>query len=664
MTEEPQQQPSIQARIAALNLGQVGKAPITATPCSRPVSRPSLDFRRASTIIPTQSMISSQNNGIGNEPIGPSRPPVLPPPTIKRSGPATNLSAAPAPPPRLPPRNNSAQISKASPALPPRRPSEQLTRRDSSESMSSVISTMSSLSAVSNGTARTSGSRAASMEAPRLRVPVYDPSSLPPLPPKRLLQKKEELFTRIPLKGTKSTPNVTTTEVLTSPRVPALPQRPNERERSREPARQLPPRELPPTPTRPVLSPTVIGINGITNGHIQKATPPPIPMSSRPDLSRILATKPKISSVLPSTGPRPTARSLDSCLKCRNFSGPDNHAAMFPRHSVPSLDWLATELTAPFSSDTDKARAVFTWLHHNVSYDVEAFFNNRVQASTPISTLSTGLAVCEGYAALFTTLATKAGLQSIVVSGHGKGFGIEPIAPGAPIPPQSMNHTWNAVKIDDGEWKLIDTCWGAGDVNGKGKPYNKNFKPNHFTMDNDEFGLCHFPTNRSHFYRTDGRAQISWEEYILGDQGGEGARVFSNIAPQEGLSSTKFLPKYLKLPISPAAHAGPTVRFQLEKVCPHWDALAHGKGKPYVYILSIHGIDGREDDYVPFDTNGMSWWADVPPEKLGARGQTITLYIVDTVQGTTGRGLSKEEYQMAKGRKAMGFQGVAAWELV
>ena len=502
------------------------------------------------------------------------------------------------------------------------------------------------------------------MEAPRLRVPVYDSSSLPPLPPKRSLQKKEELITRIPLKGTKSTPNITTTELLPTPRVPTLPQRPSERERSREPVRQLPSRGIPPTPARPVPSPTANGVNGITDGHVHKERAPPIPMSSRPDLSKILATKPKTSSTLPTPAHKPTALLSESCLKCRDFSGPDNHAAMFPRHSVSSLDWLATELTAPFSSDTDMARTIFTWLHHNVSYDVEAFFNDRVQASTPISTLSTGLAVCEGYAALFTALATKAGLQSIVVSGHGKGFGIEPVGRGAPIPPESMNHAWNAVKIDNGEWKLIDTCWGAGDVNGKGKPYNKNFKPNHFTMDNDEFGLSHFPTNRNHFYRTDGRAQISWEEYILGDQGGEHARVFSNIAPQEGLSSTKFLPKYLKLPISPAAHAGPTVRFQFEKVCPHWDALTQGKGKPYIYILSIHGIDGRKDDFVPFDTNGMFWWADVPPERLGARGQTITLYTVDTVQGNTGRGLSKEEYMMAKGRKAMGFQGVAAWELV
>jgi len=329
------------------------------------------------------------------------------------------------------------------------------------------------------------------------------------------------------------------------------------------------------------------------------------------------------------------------------------------------MDWLATQLTGPFPSPTDKARAIFTWLHHNISYDVEAFFNNRVLPSTPASTLSTGLAVCEGYAGLFAALATKAGLESMVVGGHGKGFGHSPLPPGAPVPPQTSNHAWNAVKIDNSEWKLIDPCWGAGNVSGKGQPYSKSFTPSHFTKDNNDFGLTHFPNNKDHFFRTDGRYTIPWEEYILGDQGGEPVRVFGNCAPQEGLSETKFLPKHLKLPISPSAHSSPTVRFQFEKVCPHWDPVVNGPGKPYVYVLGIHGVDGREDDFVPFDTNGTFWWLDVPPEKLGARGQTVMCLIVEKVEGNSARGLSKEEYLIAKGRKGMGpFPGVAAWELV
>lgn len=87
-----------------------------------------------------------------------------------------------------------------------------------------------------------------------------------------------------------------------------------------------------------------------------------------------------------------------------------------------------------------------------------------------------------------------------------------------------------------------------------------------------------------------------------------------------------------------------------------------------MFILHIHGLDGRQDDYIPLQTNadgdGAIWWADVPVQSLGAPGQTVTLYTVETVQGASARGWTVEEYREAKGRKAMGFGGVAAWELV
>ena len=329
---------------------------------------------------------------------------------------------------------------------------------------------------------------------------------------------------------------------------------------------------------------------------------------------------------------------------------------------MPSLDWLATQLAAPFSSLTDRARAIFTWLHHNISYDVDAYFNHAVQPSTPASTLSTGLAVCEGYAGLFTALATIAGLESVVIGGHGKGFGFSALAPGAPVPPESSNHAWNAVKIDHGEWKLIDCCWGAGNIKGAGQPYHKDFTPRHFTMSNNEFGLGHFPTNRSQSFRTDGR-RLTWEKYVVGEGGPEKPHIYS-ITESEGLSDTRFLPQSRKIPVAPSKHSGPTVRFQFERICEHWDPVRHGPGKPYIFILGIHGVDGRQDDYVPFETNGFCWWADVPPQQLGAPGQTITICSVTTIGGGSGRGLSLDEYRLSKGKKAWSGDGLAAWELV
>lgn len=291
------------------------------------------------------------------------------------------------------------------------------------------------------------------------------------------------------------------------------------------------------------------------------------------------------------------------------------------------------------------------------------FFNDTLQHSTPAATLATGLAVCSGYADLFTALASKVGLESVVVGGHGKGFGFADMPPGAPIPSEASNHAWNAVKIDNGEWKLIDCCWGAGNVSGKGKPYEKSFKPSYFTMSNEEFGLEHFPTDKSHLFRRD-RRHISWEEYILGDRGGELVRVYSGVAATEGLAEAKFLPKYLRVPVAASKHPRPTVRFQFEKVCEHWDPVRHGVGKPYVFILNIQGVDGREDDYIPFQTNGAVWWADIAPPSLGTPGQTVTLYTVETVQGSNARGWTVDEYRAAKDRKAMYFNSVAAWELV
>lgn len=466
----------------------------------------------------------------------------------------------------------------------------------------------------------------------------------------------------MPLKGTKSTPSVTTVEISPPRPTPSLPPRTPARD-STGPARKLPPEQPPTTPARSALSYGMNAPNGDNTheadrkgsspsvGTVSAGAPPPVPLGTRPDLSKLQASKPKPRAVPPT-----------SCLLCRDFSGPDSHAAKFPRESVPSLDWLATQLVAPFSSLTDRARAIFTWLHHNISYDVDAFFNHAVQPSTPASTLSTGLAVCEGYAGLFTAIATIAGLESVVVGGHGKGFGFAILAPGAPTPPEESNHAWNAVKIDHGEWKLIDCCWGAGNIKGAGQPYNKDFTPIHFTASNDDFGLRHFPSNKSQFFRADGR-RLTWEEYITADRGAEKCQIY-NVTGAEGLSDTKFEPACRKIPVAPSAHRGPTVRFRFERVCPHWDPVRHGPGKPYIFILGIHGVDGREDDYVPFDTNGFCWWADVPPQKLGAPGQTVSLSTVTTIGEDSGRGLSLDEYRLSKGRKAWSYEWVAAWELV
>jgi hypothetical protein len=390
-------------------------------------------------------------------------------------------------------------------------------------------------------------------------------------------------------------------------------------------------------------------------------SPPPVPWNSRPDVARVTASKERTAS-----GP---AKPIGACLACRDFSAPDAHAAKFPRESVPSIAWLADQLTRPFDSATDKARAIFTWLHHNIDYNVDAFFNNRVRGSTPQSTLETGLAVCEGYGALFVDLATKAGLSAVVVVGHGKGYGYTPLKAGEPCPPENATgHAWAAVQIDNGEWHLTDPCWGAGHVQGKGLPYVRKFSPSMFNMTNEAFGRRHFPSNPAHFFREDGR-RLTWQQYYMGESvpgGGEEVQVYSQPAPQEGFDIYSFTPRNKQLVLS-RDFPGPTARFSFTRICRHWDPLKNGEGGPFTYMLLVGRREGKNSpmsDYHPFQNDGYTWWIDIDPRKLGGPGDQVVIATVETIEGKSARGMSLEEVTRDWGYRAVGKMSfVACWEI-
>jgi hypothetical protein len=348
------------------------------------------------------------------------------------------------------------------------------------------------------------------------------------------------------------------------------------------------------------------------------------------------------------------------CLLCRDFSGPDGVSAQYPRESLPQgdvTDYLAEVLCGPFVSATDKARAIFTWLHHNIAYDTAAFFGGNVKHVDPKDTIASGVAVCGGYAGVYAAIALKAGLECVMVIGHGKGFGYTPLQPGEGPPPcDPSGHAWNAVRIDNGEWKLLDSCWGAGNVSNQ--VYNKKFNPSMFTMSNDDFGLKHFPQDDAYFFRSDGSIP-AWDQYMIGPIGSELLQLYGSIG-DHGLSPTSFHPPQKRIEVN----SPDLVRFQFSKICEHWDHEKNGTGKPYCMILKINGLDGRKDDFVAFESNEFWWWADLPARDLGCSGQTISVYAVTTVNGKDARGMMRRDYLDKKGKCEMGFAGIAAWDLV
>ena len=183
-------------------------------------------------------------------------------------------------------------------------------------------------------------------------------------------------------------------------------------------------------------------------------------------------------------------------------------------------------------------------------------------------------------------------------------------------------------------------------------------------MGNNEFGLRHFPTNKNLFYRTDGRAQIPWEEYILGPQGASAAQpvtVYPGVAEEEGLAETSVRPAKYHIPTQPNM----MIQFRFSRVCEHWDPVKNGPGPAYPYILAIQNSDARNGrEFEVFQTDGKSWWVDLESRLLGKKGDALNLYTVTTVGGSSARGMGSEELRRAIGRKGMSFGGVAKWELV
>lgn len=120
----------------------------------------------------------------------------------------------------------------------------------------------------------------------------------------------------------------------------------------------------------------------------------------------------------------------------------------------PSIQELAATLTRGLSSNMDKARAIYQWVTHNISYDVAKSRLNRLwwQGSASLC-LRTKTGVCEDYAMLFAALCRAANVPAQVKTGY------------ASSASASVRHAWNAF-YSGSAWVLCDPTWDAGYVDG------------------------------------------------------------------------------------------------------------------------------------------------------------------------------------------------------
>jgi hypothetical protein len=163
------------------------------------------------------------------------------------------------------------------------------------------------------------------------------------------------------------------------------------------------------------------------------------------------------------------------------------HLDSIPEESVSSYQSLAKYLVSIFTEEIEKFAVIYMWICQNISYDITNYKTMKSDCS-PEGVFKNRIAVCSGYAWLFSAMCKEVGLVSVDVQGYAKGYGY---TPGQKFP--STNHEWNAIKLGE-EYHLVDCCWGSGTVNEE-NIFNKRFTPYYFMTPPMMFLNDHLPSD-------------------------------------------------------------------------------------------------------------------------------------------------------------------------
>lgn len=134
----------------------------------------------------------------------------------------------------------------------------------------------------------------------------------------------------------------------------------------------------------------------------------------------------------------------------------------FDAQAYPGVYEKALEITAGYSTDSEKLWAIYEWVAENVYYDRDSFQSGSSGVTEPedILDMKPMRCVCEGYANLFRDLCRAAGIPCKVVHGYALGVGAESYWTEAILNGNESNHAWNEAYVG-GKWRILDVTWDS-----------------------------------------------------------------------------------------------------------------------------------------------------------------------------------------------------------
>lgn len=192
----------------------------------------------------------------------------------------------------------------------------------------------------------------------------------------------------------------------------------------------------------------------------------------------------------------------------QNFAKVDSVVRTYSK-TFATPEKIADLINKDFNRPEEKARAVYTWVALNITYDIKGMssaqkpisysygteeeksqIEQKIRLDLAKETLKKAKAVCQGYSTLYKVICDLVGLECEIISGTSKTKYTD-----IGVLPKIMDHAWNAVKINN-EWRLLDVTWGSGYLDQSAGKYISEFNDFYFLTLPSLFNLNHYPENR------------------------------------------------------------------------------------------------------------------------------------------------------------------------
>jgi Transglutaminase-like superfamily len=206
----------------------------------------------------------------------------------------------------------------------------------------------------------------------------------------------------------------------------------------------------------------------------------------------------------------------------------------FPTKNVAEI---ADAITAKFSSNEDKARAIFYWIANNIAIDPKAVKQQDEKFKLPEKVIEIRKATPLGFSLLVQEMCSYAKIRCLSVDGFVKNHA-EEINEKA----DAKNYSWNVVQLGQSSetWYYIDACRASGFLDPKLTVFTKQFTSQYFFTDKKLFNQIYFPDNLA--WMLGGGNKSIKDFYALPVIGNEAVGLeMRKLAPLTGLIKTTII---------------------------------------------------------------------------------------------------------------------------